>query len=157
MAEHAQFSTAAWEKYVPVLADAISGVNEKFNIGEKLEQLQLGDEEVEQLANKKKLRRFCTYPARTVAVKREREDKGGTTLREKAKRIRHDGDVSEADEEAVNNTKKHNPLEYLPMRLKRIGDTMACFAPWIVFYTGLGNAADDKADGRVLAFFSSTR
>ncbi|KAL4373330.1 hypothetical protein AHAS_Ahas05G0071000 [Arachis hypogaea] len=52
MAEHVQFSTAAQEKYVPVLADAISSVNEKFNICEKLEQLQFGDEEVVQVVLK---------------------------------------------------------------------------------------------------------
>lgn len=46
MAEHVQFSTAAQGKHVQVLANAIFGVNEKFKISEKLEQLEFGDDEV---------------------------------------------------------------------------------------------------------------
>ncbi|RYQ85917.1 hypothetical protein Ahy_B10g105557 [Arachis hypogaea] len=52
MAEHVQFLTAAQGKNVQVLVDAISGVNEKFKISEKLEQLGFSDDEVVQVVLK---------------------------------------------------------------------------------------------------------
>ncbi|XLT44182.1 hypothetical protein HN873_036786, partial [Arachis hypogaea] len=41
-----QFSTVAQGKHVQVLADAISGVSEKFKVDEKLGQLGFSDDEV---------------------------------------------------------------------------------------------------------------
>ncbi|XLS59794.1 hypothetical protein HN51_009549 [Arachis hypogaea] len=52
MVEHVQFSTAEQGKNAQVLADAISGVNKKFMVGEKLEQLEFDNDEVVQVAVK---------------------------------------------------------------------------------------------------------
>ncbi|XP_015957572.1 uncharacterized protein LOC107481776 isoform X1 [Arachis duranensis] len=52
MVECVRFSIAAQEKHVQILADAISGVNERFKIGEKLEQLGFSDDEVVQVVLK---------------------------------------------------------------------------------------------------------
>ncbi|XLR33828.1 hypothetical protein S83_061728 [Arachis hypogaea] len=52
MVEQVQFSTAEQGRNAQVLADAISGVNEKFMVGEKLEQLGFDNDEVVQVAVK---------------------------------------------------------------------------------------------------------
>ncbi|KAL4299791.1 hypothetical protein AHAS_Ahas17G0136200 [Arachis hypogaea] len=52
MVEQVQFSTAVHGKHVQVLADVISGANEKFMVSEKLEQLGFDNDEVLQVAVK---------------------------------------------------------------------------------------------------------
>ncbi|XLS97650.1 hypothetical protein HN51_040385, partial [Arachis hypogaea] len=52
MVEQVQFSTSEQGRNAQVLADAISGVNEKFMVSEKLEQLGFDNDEVVQVAVK---------------------------------------------------------------------------------------------------------
>ncbi|XP_020973233.1 uncharacterized protein LOC110269703 [Arachis ipaensis] len=52
MVEQVQFLTAEQGRNAQVLADVISGVNEKFMVGEKLEQLGFDNDEVVQVAVK---------------------------------------------------------------------------------------------------------
>ncbi|MED6191287.1 hypothetical protein PIB30_114763 [Stylosanthes scabra] len=52
MATNVQLSTEAQGKHVQILADAISGVNDKLKLGEKLESLGFGNDEVVQVVLK---------------------------------------------------------------------------------------------------------
>ncbi|MED6213756.1 hypothetical protein PIB30_096361 [Stylosanthes scabra] len=52
MTENVRHSTDAQAKHVQILADTMVGVNEKYNIGEKLDQLGFSEDEVVQVVMK---------------------------------------------------------------------------------------------------------